>query len=98
MCGVACPILDEFSGGFCHLCLHILVRVVSMFLQQLSNLIDLPWSKAKVALYLRSIAVGCLPFVAVIFGALVIVAIIVVVVTLSTIDGLLLIGSLIDFH
>ena len=97
MCGVACPILDGFSGGFCCLHLHIPVRVVRMFLQQLSNLIDLPWSKAKFALYLRSIAVGCLPFVAVIFGALVIVAI-VVVVTLSTTVGLLLVGSLIDFH
>ena len=97
MSGVACPILDEFGGRLCHLCFCLLVRVVSMFLKQLSNLVYFLWSKAKLALYFWSI-LGCLSFVAVVLGALVIVAIVVVVVTLSTTVGLLLVGSFIDFH
>ena len=68
-----------------------------MSLKQLSNLVDFLWSKAKLALHFWSI-VGCLAFVAVVFGALVIVVIVVVVVTLSTLVGLLLVGSFIDFH
>ena len=97
MSEVACPILDEFSGRLCHLHFCILVRVVSMFLKQLLNLVDFLWSKAKLALCFWSIMV-CLSFVAVVLGALVIVAIVVVVVTLSTMVGLLLVGSFIDFH
>ena len=74
-----------------------MVGVVCMLVQQLSYLEDLPGSKAEFTLYLGAIIVGWFSFVAVAYGALGIV-LVVVVVALSISVGLLVVSSFIDFH
>ena len=69
-----------------------------MCFQQLSDYENLPGSKAEFTLDFGAIVVHCLSFVAVVLRALGIVVIAVVVVALPTMVGLLLVGSLIDFH
>ena len=69
-----------------------------MFFQQLSNLENLPWSKAEFTLHFGAIVGGCPSFVAVVLGALRIASVVVIVIALPTMVGLLLVGSLIDFY
>ena len=88
VCRVVDPVINEFGNGIHCLHLCVMVGVVCMLIQQLSYLEDLSGSKAELTLNFGAIIVGWFSFVAVAYGALVVVLIVVVIVALSISVGL----------